>query len=108
MVTADYSAAFAAPLAAAAGDVVSMGRLDADYPGWVWCRSAAGMAGWTPVAYLDSRGDLATLKCDYNAAELTVKAGAWLTVLEEESGWALCSTAAGEQGWVPLANLAPV
>jgi len=76
-------------------------------PGWTWrwCRDSQGREGWVAEALLVVNGTGATLREDYDARELTVAVGARLVVECELAGWALCHTADGARGWVPLEYL---
>jgi hypothetical protein len=47
------------------------------------------------------QGETATLRQDYDATELTVRAGEELMVMVEESGWLWCANRTGQRGWVP-------
>lgn len=78
------------------------------WPGWLWCESDAGTAGWVPGAWLTRRDDRHVLQRDYSAVELTVAAGEVLDVLLRESGWARVRRANGDCGWVPLENVEDV
>jgi hypothetical protein len=62
-------------------------------------------SGWAPTGYLEITDDSAMAKQDYDATELTVRAGDELTVLGEEGGWCWCSFREDEKGWVPTENL---
>lgn len=73
---------------------------------WRWCRDSRGREGWAPEALLAVADDMATLREDYDAHELTVAVGARVTVERTLAGWALCHTADGARGWVPLDCLA--
>lgn len=106
-VSAEWVASAANPLAGRAGEQVTVTARVEDWretPGWTWrwCRDHQGREGWAPEALLLVAGDMATLREDYDARELTVAVGARLTVTRELAGWALCRTEDGGRGWVPL------
>ena len=92
------------PISVRAGDAV---RLDAeksgeaDIVGWVWCTGPDGREGWTPEAWLDSRGGHWVIRRDYSALELTVDPGDRFRAHFGESGFLFVETAHGETGWVP-------
>lgn len=101
---AAYTRLYPDPIAVRAGEPIAVGREDDEYPGWIWCTDKRGRSGWVPLTIVDRQAGVA--RQDYSALELSVEPGELLTVEQEESGWALCRNAAGERGWVPLANLA--
>ena len=106
-VIAPHKATYADTIVLSKGEAASAGRTDPENPGWIWCVCDSGKSGWVPLAYLKLEGDKATALFDYNAMELTVEIGAALSVVREESSWALCETDSGEQGWIPLKCLEP-
>lgn len=75
-------------------------RRDVEYPHWVWCLAPDGREGWVPLVRLRSTGDDAVLVEDYDARELSVRAGEDVIVHEEIGGWARVSTTDGRTGWV--------
>ena len=97
-----YERPYADPISAKAGDPVTpdLGRTT-DLIGWIWCTAADGRGGWVPEAWLDRTGDPWRLRRDFNALELTVAAGARLTLQFSESGFLWVTTEGGETGWVP-------
>lgn len=97
-----YTRPYPDPIRAKAGDPVTpdLGKAT-DIVGWIWCAAADGRGGWVPEAWIDRTGDPWRLRRDFNALELTVAAGARLTIHFSESGFLWVTTAAGETGWVP-------
>lgn len=89
-----------------AGDLVTLGKRDSEYPGWIWATSAkSGKSGWVPECYLRVDGESGSALRSYTARELGVSEGEIVTVTEELLGWVWA--AAGErQGWMPLTHLA--
>jgi uncharacterized protein YgiM (DUF1202 family) len=101
-----YRSAFPDPLAARQGDELRVERSDSEWPGWVWCTSDDGHAGWVPAAWLERQDDGSWLLLrDYKARELTVRKGEVVELKEKESGWAWATASTGESGWIPLRNL---
>ncbi len=92
-------------LVAAAGERVRLGREDAEWPGWIWCVSAAGVGSWTPEPYLAREGAYARLLVDYEATELTAAAGERVTLDHEVNGWWWAANERGDRGWVPEGKL---
>ena len=103
-----YETQYPDPIELRAGESVSLGTKDHDYPGWIWATSTTtGKAGWVPEHFLSAgSGDQATARRDYSARELTVAEGVIVNVIEELLGWALVETESGKTGWVPQTHLA--
>jgi uncharacterized protein YgiM (DUF1202 family) len=99
-----YTTAFRDPLKAKSGEVLTLGKRDDEWPGWIMCTNGEGKSGWTPETFLQIEGTQATMLRDYDATELTVSQGEILTVEIEESGWFLCVNESGKRGWIPKRN----
>ncbi|PWB72375.1 hypothetical protein C3F09_06760 [candidate division GN15 bacterium] len=111
-----------------AGEIVTVGKEDDEYPGWLWCTDSRGLSNWVPKEFLKmvdaskpqglrptnesiSNASIdaapsavegrAELLVDYDATELTVQVGESVTVYGEQSGWLWCLTASGKWGWIP-------
>lgn len=104
-VKANYMSSSLDPLFVMRGESVIVTYESEEWPGWIWCINKEGKSGWTPINYLEISGESAVAKQDYDAAELTVRAGDELMVLDEESGWCWCAFGDDEKGWVPTENL---
>ncbi len=90
------------PIRGAAGDRLTLGRRDDEYPGWVWATAADGRAGWVPESWLRIEGESGVLLSDYTAAELALEPGGIVTGELSEGGWLWATAADGRKGWVPL------
>ena len=75
---------------------------DPDWKDWLWCEGEHDNAAWVPRQYLDRVGDRGVLLRDYDARELSVKAGDILVALEILNGFAMVRNSQGTTGWVPL------
>lgn len=106
-VRAAHVPAYADPITLQAGDPVVTGREDAEFPGWIWCRSAAGKEGWVHQSFLASGPDGAVAARDYAARELAVAGGECGELVEILSGWAFVRLMTGNQGWIPHGHLVP-
>ncbi len=104
-VVADYRAAYPDPIVMTAGERLRVGERDEDNEAWVWCTGSSGKSGWVHVAYVRIDGDAGTALRDYSAAELSVRSGETLAVVDEEAGWVLARDRRGRFGWVPLENI---
>lgn len=94
------------PLTFRAGDALSVGVRDTEWPGWVWCTNAAGRSGWAPEGAVEVRGEGCGVAVrDYTARELPMEVGDELTLETEEAGWYWAADRAGRTGWVPATHL---
>jgi SH3-like domain-containing protein len=105
-VVKDYVAQYPNPIAGLAGQRLSIQRQDEEYPGWWWCQGPDGREGWIPETCLRIDGADAVLLCDYDAHELSARAGEELEVHEQLLGWARATNARGQAGWLPASCLA--
>jgi len=90
------------------GEKVTVGKEfcdDPDWHDWLWCESKNGNRAWAPKQFLEIRGTAGTLRRDYNARELSVKSGEFITVFEIVNGFGMAEKADGSRGWVPLNHL---
>jgi uncharacterized protein YgiM (DUF1202 family) len=86
-----------------AGDRVTVGKRDEEYPGWIWTTVASGKSAWVPEGLLEVSGtDAAVARVDYESTELNTEAGEAVRVVFEMLDWAWVKNAAGAAGWVPL------
>ena len=92
------------PLRVAAGERVNVGREDAEFPGWKWCKTSDGREGWVPAELLSNEGAEATVLQDYSARELAVRSGEEVVIEESRHDWFLVRNGRGERGWIPAAN----
>jgi SH3-like domain-containing protein len=105
-VVREYAAQYPDPITVRAGDRVLVGADDPEFPGWRWCTGPDRRAGWVPERFLRREGDEAVMLRDYTATELSVRAGADVTIGEAVSGWVWVTDADGRAGWVPESCLA--
>jgi hypothetical protein len=105
-VIADYEAPYPDPIVVKAGDEISVDSgKKTDWAGWVWCTNDAGKSGWVPETYIQRRGDIVSMCCDYDAIELTVRVGELLSVKKAESGFSWVTNERGQDGWVPSTHI---
>lgn len=89
------------PMSLRRGDVVEVGRRDDEWPEYVWCVREDG-EGWVPDVVLTFRDDhTAAAIRDYSTAELSVRPGDEVTVIERLASWSWCEDASGRRGWLP-------
>ena len=107
IVTAAHRANYRDPLRLKAGDKVTVGKRDPEWPGWIWTTAASGKSGWAPEELLAVSGTVAVARSDYEATELDTEVGEVVRVIFEMLGWAWVKNAARREGWVPLKTLRP-
>ena len=105
-VVAAYQSAFPDPLKLSAGESLTVEEKPCEWEGWLWCTTGEGKSGWVPAPYARREGNVATMLCDYDATELTVRVGEILSMGQVASDWVWCTNAEGQSGWVPLENIA--
>jgi hypothetical protein len=101
----NYQAAYPDPLIVKAGDLLTLGKHDDQWPGWVWCAGLNGKEGWVPESYLEIRSETGIARRDYMAEELTVQVGEQVTLWELEAGWFWASNGRNLFGWVPAEHV---
>jgi Variant SH3 domain len=101
-VVRDYRTQYANPIRFAAGEIVTLGARDTEWPAFIWSITQDGNAGWAPVDWLTPLGDgRAEALRDYSAQELDVDASDDVVLHSELGGWWWCERMDGIRGWVP-------
>jgi uncharacterized protein YgiM (DUF1202 family) len=101
----EYTPQYSKPLSVAAGERVSVGREDDEFPGWKWCRASSGLEGWVPVELLsDASATETAALCDYSSRELAVQPGEEVTIEDSRHEWLLVRNKQGERGWIPASH----
>ncbi|MEP6907174.1 MAG: SH3 domain-containing protein [Pseudoxanthomonas sp.] len=85
----------------AAGDTVTLGERDSDWPQFVWTTLAQGLGGWIPATLFDRESGEATAQADYDTRELPTEIGEMLMVHHQQEGWCWAENENGESGWIP-------
>lgn len=96
-----YQVQYADPISVRAGEILTVGRVDNNNPGWRWCRAADGRQGWVPVEFLSNEEPQTTILKDYSALELEVVPGEEVTVEDARHDWLLVRNMKGDCGWIP-------
>jgi hypothetical protein len=101
----DHAAQYPDAPAFQAGEPVVCVKTDPEAPGWIWCTGGDGRSAWVPLRIIQRGKDHSGGRIleDYDARELTAKAGETLNILAIESGWAWVENASGRRGWIPEA-----
>lgn len=110
MVVEAHSSNYPNPIAFEPGHLLRLGRLDDEFPGWIWVTTPDGNEGWAPVQLIHTEPTLPVGKAiqAYSARELNTNQGEILTVLEEMNRWYRVRRQTGEVGWVPVKTVRPI
>lgn len=101
----EYRIQYPRPLCVAAGDSLTVGREDDEFPGWKWCKASAGCEGWVPKELLsDPAAKETMILCDYSSRELAVQPGEKVTVEDSRHEWLLVRNRQGQRGWIPACH----
>ncbi|EKO3892335.1 hypothetical protein P0F32_003538 [Vibrio metschnikovii] len=86
------------------GDRVALGKMDDEFPNWIFITNDLGEQGWAPIQYIEkSESDSVGIMLeDYDNVELNTTIGEKLSVLFELNSWYRVSRSTGEIGWVPV------
>jgi hypothetical protein len=88
-----------------AGERVTLGDRDTEWPEFVWTALASGLGGWVPTALFDAERGQASALQDYDTKELDADPGDELVLHRELAGWWWAENARGESGWIPTRKL---
>ena len=101
----EYRIQYRDPLCVVAGENVTVGREDDEFPGWKWCTASSGCEGWVPVELLaDAAAKETAVLRDYSSRELAVQLGEEVTVEDARHEWLLVRNIRGELGWIPASH----
>ncbi len=105
-----YNIAYTNPIKLSIGDLVKIVKWETnpDWLGWVFVTDKNDHKGWIYDKCLQIDNQTALIIKDYDATELTVTEGEFVTILNVEAGWAWARSANGSHGWVPLKNLSEI
>jgi len=98
----DYNSDYTEPLVISKGEILTIGKKESEWPGWIWCTNKIGKSRWVPENYLEIHGKTCKAKQDYEATELSVKIGEKLVANNKEADWIWATNEKGKSGWVPL------
>lgn len=99
---------YADPIRLEAGEALTLSGTAERWDGhlWLWAKAPDGREGWIPDDLVDRSASTPIARTAYSAVELSCDVGERLVVTERRHGWAWCRNAGGDEGWVPLRNLA--
>lgn len=105
---ADHQIPKRAPLKLTAGDIVTVGERDTEWPAFVFVTALHG-TGWVPSRHIDMAEATATMRTAYDTRELPASRGETVELIRDdpESGWSWCRNADGCEGWIPHRSLEP-
>lgn len=105
-ITHDYRTQYANPIRFAAGEIVTLGERDTEWPAFIWAITRDGNAGWAPFDWLKPLdGGRAEALRDYSAQELDVDQGDDVVLHSELGGWWWAQRRDGRCGYVPAEHL---
>lgn len=109
IVTTAHRKSFEVAPKAQRGEAVVFAYFDPKNPAWFFGRDTGGVEGYFPTEWFDisEPEQSAVALRDYDAAELSIKAGGVFETKEKYGGW-LLGTSDGRRGWVPLSSLQQV
>ena len=92
-----------------AGQEITSGPADREWPGWIWATDSDGRNGYVPLEYLEPLGEdrWAALQ-EFDPTVLKIKRGDNITSRQHIHGWHWCENESAEQGWVAGYLLKPV
>ncbi|WP_330926739.1 SH3 domain-containing protein [Candidatus Sororendozoicomonas aggregata] len=90
------------PISFKKGDILSVGRRDEEYEGWLRVTTKDGNEGWAPEQYINVRSRYGIAMENYCAKELDTYVGEQLLVLHELNEWVWVKNSNERCGWVPL------
>ncbi len=96
-----YDSAYPEPFVFVKGEELVITDKDSPWHGWIWCTNSSGKSRWVPENNIERKGNAGTMRCDYDATELTANIGEELTIEKEESGWFWCTNRNDQRGWIP-------
>ena len=92
-----WRATYTPALRVSAGQTVTPGCRDDEYPGWLWVTNDDGLGGWIPNEI--AKGTEITE--DFDTTELTVSPGDTVEITARSLGWCRCKMPDGCTGWLP-------
>lgn len=104
-VVKEHRASFPYAMIAREGDVVRVGKEDAEMPGWRWCRDPDGVEAWVPETHIDIEDGRGVFNQDYNSIEHDAQPEETVQYLGESLGWVECLNHEWRYGWIPAEKL---
>ena len=109
VVTVAHKSSFPEPIQLSAGDRVTLGKRDEDYPGWIRVTLRSGREGWAPVSVIEFGSTTQGVALEaYDATELDTRVGERVRPIEELHGWVWVESDNGDRGWIPTNTISEV
>ena len=104
VVLVEHHATYSDPLVVKCGERLTVTERRELWDGhlWIWAVADDKRAGWIPDDLAVQCEDIWRASRDYSAIELSCTPGDTVTIIQESHGWAWCTNARGEKGWLPL------
>jgi hypothetical protein len=103
-----HRSAYPNPIRFEAGDPLTLGERDDEYPGWIRVTTRDGRHGWAPEPFIDIRSTgQGVANTRYTARELDTVADEVLQCHRELNDWLWVENGRGETGWVPRQTTRP-
>lgn len=98
---ADYEEKDDQALYLTAGQEVTTGPADREWPGWIWVKDSSGRNGYVPAEILEPLGeDRWAILDNFDPTILKVRRGDSILSLKEIHGWHWCRNDNSAEGWV--------
>ena len=97
-----YDSVYPEPLVFRTAEELVITDKESPWRGWIWCTNQSGESRWIPENYVERKDNKGTMRCDYDATELTANIGEELIIEKEESGWFWCINQKKQRGWIPI------
>jgi hypothetical protein len=109
MIQQAHKTSFPNPIEFRPGDPLIVGKIDEEYPGWIWVTIPSGLQGWAPESLIryDTETSGVALE-EYTARELDTAEGERVRCSRELAGWLWVENEEGRKGWIPKKTARPV
>jgi len=100
--TSAYQPKYADPIHFEAGEMITLGGRDSEYPEFLWAKDEHGREGWVHQSkFLVTSDKKAVTTAQYNAIELSIRAGELVSAEEALGDWSWCRSSDDRTGWLP-------
>ena len=101
-VISSHKSRYPNPIRFEPGEILTLGRRDSEYTGWIWVTTPSGDQGWAPEQIITTTAPIrGVAERAYCARELDTIEGEPLTLHNELNGWIWVENENGDCGWIP-------